>query len=468
MSSKTTGLSAQHVLKHCHRLDRPALLYSGASGHSLTDNSSPVRRFATLACRPTRHLIARNSDELHQLLSELRTAHGSANNINPSPESGFHSGWVGYLSYDAGRSLVGLNDHAQPNAPLAEFFYYPQSLALDLNTDTVTLQGKATIGETEDLGEDVHNTLESLKATLETNQVTAPHQVNSQNDDSKPAKEQPLAWQAAWDQQEYTQAFHRVRDYLLSGDTYQVNLAMPFHCQQNLRNANPLDLLSRFDAPFAAYFRTDSLTLFSVSPERFIHIGHEHITASPIKGTIPRGETEEEDNANRLSLKHSEKDQAENLMIVDLLRNDIGRSAQPGSVKVTQLFDIESHANVHHMVSTIEARQSPELDALDVIINAFPGGSITGAPKRRAMEIIDELEPESRGLYCGSFGYLDDSGTLDFNILIRSIVANEQQATCWGGGALVMDSTAESEYNEVMAKVGRILATPLSNGEEAS
>ena len=250
-----------------------------------------------------------------------------------------------------------------------------------------------------------------------------------------------------------------MQNYIVSGDVYQVNLTMPFRCHEDLTAISPAKLLEHFDAPFSCYFRGQSLTLFSVSPERFVKIHQQHMVTSPIKGTSPRGKTASEDLANRQWLADSKKNQAENLMIVDLLRNDLGRSAVTGSVQVEKLFDIESHANVHHMVSTIRAEIKPEISPLEAVLNAFPGGSITGAPKKRAMEIIRELEPDSRGLYCGSFGYFSDQGVADFNILIRSVVATPSGAECWAGGGVVKDSTAAGEYDELFSKVQQLLDT---------
>jgi para-aminobenzoate synthetase component 1 len=198
----------------------------------------------------------------------------------------------------------------------------------------------------------------------------------------------------------------------------------------------------------------------SVSPERFISIDASGlIEAKPIKGTIKRSASESEDAALINELKNSSKNQAENLMIVDLLRNDLSMSAKAGSVKVDKLFELESHPNVHHLVSTISAELDANTLAKDAITNAFPGGSITGAPKKRAMEIIEELEVQPRSLYCGSFGYFSDSGNADFNILIRSLEFRENTITCWGGGGITVDSDCAEEYEESLTKIRRIMET---------
>ena len=238
------------------------------------------------------------------------------------------------------------------------------------------------------------------------------------------------------------------------GDEFEAYLA--------LREANK--------APFSAFIRLESATILSVSPERFLQLSQEKVQSKPIKGTMPRSSDKVQDAKNAEILKHSTKDNAENLMIVDLLRNDISRSCQAGSVKVPELFAIESFPAVHHLVSTVEGTLSEDKDATDLLRGAFPGGSITGAPKIRAMEIIEELEPHRRSVYCGSIGYLSNCGNMDTSITIRTLIcqqgdkSNKQPAKpntnsihCWAGGGLVADSTAPSEYQETFDKVNCIL-----------
>jgi para-aminobenzoate synthetase component I len=433
-------LSARQLLLACHHLDTPALLYCGGSGAAST---SPPR--VILACQPDTRLRADDINTLKHLLTQMMTTSRADNHNHENAI--FRSGWLGYFSYDAGEVLMGLpvRPHRQP---LAEFASYPLSLELCLQSDQCRLYNPLNLPQAQVEQLQQHLTDALLAAAQEQTQAAC-------------ASTTTLAdWQPAWSFERYQQAFDQVQAYLRSGDCYQVNLTMPYHCHQDLRHHNPLALLENFNAPFSCYFRTEEMTLFSVSPERFIRIQDGLITTSPIKGTAPRGQTPEEDICNREWLRDSAKNQAENLMIVDLLRNDLGRCAETGSVRVERLFDIESHANVHHMVSTIVARALGQLHSVDIIASALPGGSITGAPKKRAMEIIQELEAESRGLYCGSFGYFDSSGSCEMNILIRSIQADANGATCWGGGGIVIDSEAASEYQEIQDKIGRLLAIP--------
>ena len=212
--------------------------------------------------------------------------------------------------------------------------------------------------------------------------------------------------------------------------------------------------------PFAGYQALGGGdAILSLSPERFIRVSQGQVETRPIKGTRPRGRSAEEDRAQADELLASPKDRAENLMIVDLLRNDLGRSCAIGSVRVPELFALESYPNVHHLVSAVTGRLAEDKDALDLIVSSFPGGSITGAPKIRAMEIIDELEPTRRSIYCGSLLYLDVRGELDSSIAIRTVLVKDGQASCWGGGGIVADSDWQEEYRESITKVKVLMAT---------
>ncbi len=261
----------------------------------------------------------------------------------------------------------------------------------------------------------------------------------------------------------YLDAVTRVRDYIVAGDIFQANLSQrleapleedPWHLYRRLREVNP--------APFAAYLEFDGVSVASASPERFLRVEPGgRVETRPIKGTRPRGFSPIHDAALSRSLQDSEKDRAENLMIVDLLRNDLSRVCRPGTVRVPELFALEGYQTVHHLVSTVVGELAPGLDALDLLAAAFPGGSITGAPKVRAMEIIAELEPSRRGIYCGSIGYLSTTGAMDTSIVIRTLVASGGRVTCSVGGGIVADSDPESEYQETFDKA-RALITALA------
>lgn len=257
---------------------------------------------------------------------------------------------------------------------------------------------------------------------------------------------------------QYSQAFDKIKAYINAGDCYQVNLTQRFSARATgdlwatykaLKKINP--------APFSAYFNTPFGQILSSSPERFLSVENRQVSTKPIKGTRPRSANKTEDNSLIKALQNSEKDRAENVMIVDLLRNDLGRVCATGSVKVPTLFDIESYATVHHLVSTVTGTLAKKEDAISLLRASFPGGSITGAPKIRAMEIIEEIEPHRRGIYCGALGYIDFNGNMDTNIMIRSLIYNNGEIRFWVGGGIVYDSDVKEEYQETYDKGAALL-----------
>lgn len=264
----------------------------------------------------------------------------------------------------------------------------------------------------------------------------------------------------------YAAAFDKIKRYIQEGDCYQVNLAQRFSAQatgdawqayRTLRDISP--------APFSAYLNLPDLQILSASPERFIQIKNQHVETRPIKGTRPRAEDPVEDDNFAKELQHSLKDRAENLMIVDLLRNDIGKNCAVGSVQAQRLFALESFANVHHLVSTVTGTLAPGKTALDMLRGCFPGGSITGAPKLRAMQIIEELEPHRRGLYCGAIGYIGFDGNMDTNIAIRTAMYSRGEIRFWAGGGIVADSEMSKEYRETWDKASSMLALMQAYGD---
>jgi len=267
----------------------------------------------------------------------------------------------------------------------------------------------------------------------------------------------------------YGHAFDRVLGYIRAGDCYQVNLAQRFIAQasgdpwlayQRLRLINP--------APYSAYFSTPYAQILSASPERFLRVQDGAVETKPIKGTRPRAGHARLDAERIAELLASEKDRAENLMIVDLLRNDLSKNCETGSVRVPRLFDVESFATVHHLVSTVTGRLRAGRDAIDLLRGAFPGGSITGAPKLRAMQIIEELEPHRRGVYCGAIGYIGHDGGMDTNIAIRTLVHSQGTVRFWAGGGIVADSQREAEYRETFDKAAALLSLLQQSAASAS
>ncbi|CUA84667.1 aminodeoxychorismate synthase component I [Pseudidiomarina woesei] len=354
----------------------------------------------------------------------------------------FQGGLAGAWSYDAGRALEQLPTQAEADIALPD-------IAVGLYTQAL-MQERAT-GAT------------WLLAEASQTKALSDYWLSAE----QPAQQSftlKSAWQSNMTAEQYADKFKQVQNYLLAGDCYQVNLAQRFQANyqgntwaayQNLRAHN--------NAPFSAFFKLPQGALLSLSPERFLAIdANGHVETKPIKGTRPRQADPHRDKAMAEALQHSSKDRAENVMIVDLLRNDLSRVCKPGSVKVPKLFAIESYPAVHHLVSTVVGELADTKQAIHLLAQCFPGGSITGAPKIRAMEVIDELEPHRRSYYCGSFGYFSQHGHADTNIAIRTLVAVQQNEQvghiyCWAGGGLVADSECAAEYQETFDKVARIL-----------
>ncbi len=257
------------------------------------------------------------------------------------------------------------------------------------------------------------------------------------------------ALQVDLDEQAYGRRFRRLQRYIRDGDCYQVNLARRFSATLDGDSfAAYRAMRARSPAPFGAYLEHAGLALLSVSPERFLRVRRGRVETRPIKGTRPRGGSVAEDRRLAAELRDSPKDRAENVMIVDLLRNDLGKVCRTGSVRVSKLFDLETHPSVHHLVSRIGGRLRSGLTPVDLLAAAFPGGSITGAPKRRAMEIIAELETAPRGFYCGSVGYIGYDGSMDSSICIRTAVHAGGRLEYRAGGGVVADSTEHDEFLE--------------------
>ena len=266
-------------------------------------------------------------------------------------------------------------------------------------------------------------------------------------------------------EEKYIDNVLKIKEYISSGDCYQVNYSQNFEVDysgnawdiyKDLRKINP--------APYSSFFKLSDQFIISSSPERFISIKDSLIETKPIKGTLKRLIDKNLDHEQINILKNDEKNIAENLMIVDLLRNDLSKCCELHSVKVTKLFDIESYTSVHHMVSTVVGTLNPKTTSIDILKACFPGGSITGAPKKRAMEIISELENRKRGIYCGSVGYFDGNNNMDTNICIRTITLTENKISFAAGGGIVHDSDPRDEYHESLEKVS-VFIKYFSNGE---
>jgi len=264
--------------------------------------------------------------------------------------------------------------------------------------------------------------------------------------------------QSNMDLRSYRKCFHAVKEHIYEGDCYQINLAQRFAVALE---CDPWQLYCRLralnSAPYSAYLNFGQFQVLSISPERFLQLRNGYAETNPIKGTRSRSRDPKQDALQAKALSQSSKDRAENLMIVDLLRNDFGKSCSPGSITAAPLFRVESFDNVHHLVSTVSGKLAAKKDALQLLKDCFPGGSITGAPKLRAMEIIEALEPHRRGVYCGAIGHLSRDGAMTLNIAIRTAVYKQQQLIFYGGGGIVADSDADLEYQETMDKVSSMM-----------
>ena len=376
-------------------------------------------------------------DVLDNLISEYSTK-------TLDPSFPFEGGAIGYWTYDLGRMLEDLPDIAgkQYKYPEMTVGFYDWVIVQDHDLNSVTLITSENHPEmsSQDRKEWVFEILNNnSEIPLETKGIDSILNSNFSVD-------------------EYADSVGNVKNYLKEGDIYQANISQrfsipfgddPWKLYIKLRESNP--------GAFSAYISTPDVTILSSSPELFLALNDSDIKTRPIKGTKPRGIDSDEDQKLANELKNSIKDQAENLMIVDLMRNDLGKVSTIGSVKVTELFELEKHPTVWHLVSTINSKLSPRYGAVDLLRQCFPGGSITGAPKIRAMEIIEEIEPDRRGVYCGSIGYIGFNGNMSTNIAIRTMTLEDNMIVFHSGGGIVSDSDPMSEYDETIDKARGLL-----------
>jgi para-aminobenzoate synthetase component 1 len=409
-------------------------------------------RFDILSADPTTTLVTRGEatritnrtdsfESARDPFELLREALGAV--TRDAANLPFSGGAIGYFGYDLGWRLerlpvVSTDDVGMPDMAVG---IYDWALVVDHQQQQSWLVGQGRDSATRELWQKLIATFSSPP---------------------KPQARQRLRIQGPissnLSRQQYSESFQRIQTYIHDGDCYQVNFAQrfrvpvtgdPWEAYSSLRRENP--------APFGAYLKLPQGEVLSCSPERFLQVRDRKVETRPIKGTRPRGKTAEEDRLLREELDASAKDRAENLMIVDLLRNDLGKSCQPGSVTVPMMFEVESFATVHHLVSTVIGELAPGEDAVSLLRGCFPGGSITGTPKLRAMEIIEELEPNRRGVYCGAIGYLGFDGDMDTNIIIRTLIHRKGSIFFSAGGGIVADSEMEAEYQETFHKAAAML-----------
>lgn len=371
-------------------------------------------------------------DNLEQLKQILLRHQSTDQNDLP-----FTSGWLGFANYELGGFIEPKSQTLAEQQLLFWAGYYTWAIIQDHQQQSCQLIWLADKTPAQ--------LLQRIQQILQSHINQFPFQLQQ-------------SFQTTISQAQYQQSFAKIQHLIQAGDCYQVNYAQQFSAPyqgsefsayEKLRNTVP--------SPYMAFINHPDRTLLSISPERFIAAQQQDVTSKPIKGTAPRSQHIETDQQLAQALIHSAKNCAENIMIVDLMRNDFNRFCRPNSVNVNPLCALESFANVHHLVSTIHGKLRNEHSIWDLFFASFPGGSITGAPKVRACQIIQALESSERGIYCGSIFLASDNGYFDSNIAIRTLTCQNQQITTWAGGGITIDSNADDEYQECFNKINALL-----------
>ena len=435
-------------------------------------------RYSYLGLEPS-ELVSLAEGEEKKPLGILDTAWRRYRLANEEPMPvPFVGGWVGYLSYDLGRYIERLPDGVAHDMPLGllRFGFYDTVLAWDAQAQCGYLLALEYIGQKSSAGVRLRQLGRLCKDTphserknhftplpesallptpppgSESTPLAAPGAV--------PAETTQLlkAMQPNIEHSDYLNKVARAREYILAGDIFEVNLSQRFSYRYNADPDRLYEYLANHNcAGYAALLRGNGHAVVSSSPELFLSKRGTQIVTQPIKGTIPRGGNRQQDQTNRTRLEQSEKDRAELNMIIDLERNDLGRICRYGSVRVVRERVIEAHPTVFHAVATVAGELRPKVGLMDILRATFPGGSISGAPKIRAMQIIDELEPTARSVYTGSIGWIGVNGDMELNIAIRTIVLAEGWAYVQVGGAVVADSEPQAEYDETIAKAAALV-----------
>ncbi|NQT46063.1 MAG: aminodeoxychorismate synthase component I [Candidatus Omnitrophica bacterium] len=370
----------------------------------------------------------------------------------------FYGGVVGFFGYDMGRCLEKIPSMAKNDlkAPECILGFYDRALIFDhlMNKKYVVSSGLPE-SNPEKAKRRAKARLEELKEILSLSIDTRA---------SSTRKRKPPKLSSNFTKATYRQAIGRIKDYIAAGDVYQVTLSQRFDCELRVKPAELYRRLKAINpAPFASFLNFEDVKIVSSSPERFISIRDGEVHTRPIKGTSPRGSSTKEDDSFKELLKASQKDRAEHVMIVDLERNDLGRVCEYGSISVSEFELIEKYSTVFHMVSTVRGKLREGKDAIDCLMNSFPGGSITGAPKIRSMEVIEELEPTRRSVYTGAIGYIGFDGNMDTSIVIRTFIIKGKKVYFQVGGGIVWDSDPDAEYQETLDKA-KALIEVISNG----
>jgi len=409
-------------------------------------DKNKLGRYSFISSNPFKTLKYKNSNEnpLDFLQEELNKY-----KVENKTQLPFIGGAVGYLSYDLGNYIEKLPRSAKDDLNGYDLYFglYDSVIVVDhLKEKTYIATPNLDVKKEENIVLDIENKINEAE-------------INGVNPICYEEKEvTPTKLKSNFTKKDFENSVEKVRQYIKNGDIYQANLTQRFSGKTTLSSYELYrDLRKVSPAPFGAYLNFDDFNILSNSPERFIKCMDKKLETRPIKGTRPRGKNKEEDLKLQEELRNSEKDKAELLMIVDLERNDIGRISKIGSVKVPELFVIEPYANVNHLVATVVGELDDDKDAVDAIKATFPGGSITGAPKIRAMEIIDELEPTQRNAYTGSIGYIGFNGDMDLNIAIRTVIKKEEDVYFQVGGGMTWGSDPREEYQETLDKAQSIM-----------
>ena len=362
--------------------------------------------------------------------------------------------WLfGYFTYDLKNELEDLKSENEDHIQFPKMHFFQPRYIFIIRKKSVTIgyiKGKDGTKGIEAIFEEV-SSIKSLKLKVES--LSRTYDVSRSTNLSK--------IQAKISKEKYLQAVEKIKEHIQRGDIYELNFCQEFFAEN--ATINPIQVYNLLNEaspmPFSAYYRLDNRYLICASPERFIRKEQSKITSQPIKGTIQRGKDSEEDNALKKQLQEDEKERSENVMIVDLVRNDLSRTAERGSVKVDELCEVYSFNQVHQLISTVSAKLKKGVHFIDAIKHAFPMGSMTGAPKVRAMELIEAFESTKRGLYSGAVGYIAPHGDFDFNVVIRSILynADENYLSFMVGGAITAKSAPEKEYEECLVKAKAML-----------
>jgi para-aminobenzoate synthetase component 1 len=451
---------SSQLFERIKHLPWPMLLDSGQMLNASTGKpGSQYGRYDIIVAEPFITLVTRGKVTTITQNGEVKTSEEDPflllKNLlqrYPAPKTDlpFAGGAVGYFSYDLARRVEKLQSKAIAAEEIPEMMVgiYDSAIVVDHRTQKTQWVSYALDAQT---NEKWH----ALQANIH-----APSRASFLNDFEVKT---PVISNLT--ELQYAKAFAKIKAYITDGDCYQVNLAQRFSAEvagdswqmyKKLREISPAPFMAYMDLPLNENgLEKEHFQVLSNSPERFIQITGNHVETRPIKGTRPRSSNPEEDLANSNGLLTSEKDKAENLMIVDLLRNDLSKSCE--KVQVNQLFQLQSFANVHHLVSIVVAKLKVGKTAVDVLRSCFPGGSITGAPKLRSMQIIEELEPHRRGIYCGAIGYIGFDSNMDTNIAIRTAIVCKNRLSFYAGGGIVSDSDVLKEYTETLDKASSFM-----------